>query len=99
MDKIQNECRDKWTASKKIRKKILNISVPFCMMDLYKIVNPNEEYDKKLVTWVFNELYEEGLIKYEKLFDETKGNLGYAFCVVNVYNDEPHILANKLIIK
>ena len=95
----QNECRDKWTASKKIRHKILNMSTPFCMMDLYKRVNPNKEYDDKLVTWVFNELYDEGLIKYEKLFDDAKGNFVYAFYVIDIYDDEPHILANKLITK
>ena len=62
-----------------IRKQILNLNKPFCISDLFNIINSDKKIDNGLIIQVLNELYDEELIEYNKIQPPTMEYSGYAF--------------------
>jgi hypothetical protein len=50
-----------------IRKAILEMDKPFCLIDLYRRLEKIGVTDRGLILRVLDELYEEGLIEYDKI--------------------------------
>ena len=70
-----------------IRNRILSQTKPFCLVDLNNRVNKNNDADKGLIMDELDQLYDAGLIEYDKVVSEDKGFNGYAFQVVNESNN------------
>lgn len=65
-----------------IRKAILEMEKPFCKVDLLSRLQKQGFENKGLIIEIFNEMFEEGLIKYERITDrenEVLPNDGWAF--------------------
>ncbi|MBQ7240662.1 MAG: hypothetical protein IJS56_04390 [Bacilli bacterium] len=70
-----------------IRHRILSQTKPFCLVDLNNRINKNNDADKGLIIDELDQLYDAGLIEYDKVVSEDKGFSGYAFQVVNESNN------------
>ena len=61
---------------------ILKQKEPFCLTDIaIRLKNNDGITDEGLVLKVLNDMYEEGLVGYEKVTTEDRGNAGWAFVV------------------
>ena len=75
---------------KEIRCLILN-QEPFCLTDIYNRINSDQKYDNGLILVVIDELFEEGLLSYKKLYAEDQANFGYAYVV-----NKPKVKTKKI---
>lgn len=70
------------SARSAIRKAIIEMEKPFCVADLLSRLKKQGIENKGLILEILNEMFDEGLIKYEKItgrVDEVFPNGGWAF--------------------
>lgn len=68
----------------KIRHAILSMEKPFCISDLFSRMAQYGIEDRKLILQVLDELYDEGVIKYQKnegIVDSPDKSASWCFCV------------------
>lgn len=63
-----------------IRQTILSLEKPFCIADLFIVLNSIGIKDRDLILEVLDELYDRGLVDYRRQ-EGVVGNPKWAFCV------------------
>lgn len=69
------------TNRKEIRKAILAQSKPFCTQDLICRLQKEGITNKRMILDVLDELFDEGLVKYDKVSTDSKEETQYAFFI------------------
>lgn len=66
----------------KLRNAILDMETPFCLTDLYYHMEKKGFTDRKMILQVLDELYDDGLIVYDRVKETVDApDMMWAFCV------------------